>query len=55
MLLPSRTLNPYSDLMTGDERVLQLLHWDGQAWNPYTYRWNDSQTDADLVEASHRG
>lgn len=27
----------------------QLLHWDGQAWNPYTYRWNAAQTDADLV------
>src|ERR1051325_10959627 len=27
----------------------QLLHWDGQGWNPYTYRWNTSQTEADLV------
>jgi putative heme-binding domain-containing protein len=27
----------------------QLLHWDGQAWNPYTFRWNAAQTDADLV------
>ena len=27
----------------------QVLHWDGQAWNPYTFRWNTAQTDADLV------
>lgn len=27
----------------------QLLHWDGQAWNPYTYRWRTNGTDADLV------
>ena len=27
----------------------QLLHWDGQAWNPYSYRWNAAQSDADLV------
>jgi len=30
----------------------QLMHFDGQAWNGYTYRWNDTQTDADLVPAS---
>src|SRR5262249_10042502 len=27
----------------------QLLHFDGRAWNPYTFRWNAAQTDADLV------
>jgi putative heme-binding domain-containing protein len=27
----------------------QLLHWDGQAWNPYTYQWNGEQTDALLM------
>lgn len=29
----------------------QLLHFDGQGWNPYTYRWNPAQTDAALVPA----
>jgi len=29
----------------------QLLHFDGLAWNPYTYRWNAAQTEADLVAA----
>ena len=27
----------------------QLLHFDGRTWNPYSYRWNALQTDADLV------
>lgn len=30
----------------------QLLHYDGQAWNGYAYRWNQEQTDADLVPAA---
>lgn len=28
----------------------QLLHFDGIDWRGYSYRWNESQTDADLVE-----
>jgi putative heme-binding domain-containing protein len=27
----------------------QMLHYDGQTWHNYTYRWNDEQTDAELV------
>jgi uncharacterized repeat protein (TIGR03806 family) len=30
----------------------QLLHYDGENWHGYTYRWNDAQTDADLVPAA---
>ena len=30
----------------------QMLHYDGQAWNGYTFRWNKEQTDADLVPAA---
>lgn len=30
----------------------QLLHYDGQQWAAYAYRWNDAQTDADLVPAA---
>jgi putative heme-binding domain-containing protein len=29
----------------------QLLHYDGQTWSAYAYRWNAAQTDADLVPA----
>jgi hypothetical protein len=29
----------------------QLLHYDGQQWAAYSYRWNDEQTDAELVPA----
>jgi putative heme-binding domain-containing protein len=30
----------------------QVLHWDGNVWQGYTYRWNDDQTDGDLVPAT---
>ena len=29
----------------------QLLHFDGRQWHGYSYRWNDDQTDATLVES----
>lgn len=29
----------------------QLLHYDGLTWRGYTYAWNESQTDAELVPA----
>jgi len=30
----------------------QLLHFDGQGWRGYGYRWNDNQSDAELVDAA---
>jgi putative heme-binding domain-containing protein len=29
----------------------QVLHFDGETWNGYSYRWNDKGTDAELVGA----
>lgn len=29
----------------------QVLHLEAGSWRPYTYRWNDEQTDAELVVA----
>ncbi len=29
----------------------QLLHFNGYDWRGYSYRWNDEQTDAELVDA----
>ena len=29
----------------------QILHYDGLLWGAYSYRWNDAQTDAELVPA----
>lgn len=29
----------------------QILHFDGIDWQTYSYRWNDQQTDAELVPA----
>lgn len=30
----------------------QILHFDGSEWQPYTYQWNDEETDATLVGAA---
>ncbi len=30
----------------------QILHREDGSWRPYTYLWNDDQTDADLVAAN---
>jgi putative heme-binding domain-containing protein len=30
----------------------QLLHFDGENWQGYSYRWNDALTDAELVPAA---
>lgn len=29
----------------------QMLHFDGQGWNAYTFRWNSAQADAELVRS----
>lgn len=29
----------------------QILHFDGDSWNGYSYRWNEKGTDAELVAA----
>ena len=29
----------------------QILHYTGRHWNGYSYRWNEDQTDAELVPA----
>jgi putative heme-binding domain-containing protein len=44
------------EMRAGDpksERKLetQLLHFDGRHWHGYSYAWNDTGTDADLVPA----
>lgn len=30
----------------------QVLHREGGSWRPYSYAWNENQTDADLVDSS---
>jgi putative heme-binding domain-containing protein len=37
--------------VTGRRIETQLLHFDGLAWNGYSYRWNEAGTDAELVPA----
>jgi putative heme-binding domain-containing protein len=43
------------EMTAGDPRTArrletQLLHYDGLAQRAYTYRWNEAQTDAELVD-----
>lgn len=36
----------------GEKKIeTQLLHFDGRFWQAYSYRWNDEQTDAELLPA----
>jgi putative heme-binding domain-containing protein len=37
------------DPSTAKNIETQLLHFTGETWNAYSYRWNDTGTDADLV------
>ena len=30
----------------------QILHFDGSEWHPYTFQWNDEQSDALLLDAA---
>ena len=30
----------------------QLLHFDGEMWSGYSYRWNNEGTDAELIDAA---
>lgn len=40
------------DPATAKNIETQLLHFNGEAWNAYSYRWNDAGTDAELVGAT---
>jgi putative heme-binding domain-containing protein len=48
------------DMQQGDPATrrqveTQILHFDGTVWNPYTYQWNEAQTDATLVDPNGAG
>lgn len=46
-------LSTLVDEVLADRRIeTQVLHFDGNDWQPYSYLWNDEQTDAKLVKAS---
>ncbi len=52
VLVNTLSLEMESDKQTSQRRIeTQLLHFDGAEWQPYTYRWNEDQTDAFLVDA----
>jgi putative heme-binding domain-containing protein len=53
VLARTLTLGPLAPNPSDRNRPVetQVLHYDGKAWNAYSYRWNDAGTDADLVPA----
>jgi hypothetical protein len=52
----ARTITLGTMALTAPERAkpieTQILHFDGEDWNAYDYRWNEAGTDAELVPAS---
>ncbi len=47
-----KTLSLPQDQSRPGRRIeTQLLHFDGLQWQAYTYRWNEDETDAELVPA----
>lgn len=47
----------FLDMKQGDPTTrrrieTQILHFDGAEWQPYTFQWNDEQSDALLIEAA---
>jgi uncharacterized repeat protein (TIGR03806 family) len=41
----------HGDPSTKRKVETQILHFNGYDWRGYSYRWNDDQTDANLVDA----
>lgn len=53
VLVKTLSLDMERDRAASRRRVeTQILHFDGSEWQPYTYQWNDEQTDAVLVAAA---
>lgn len=53
VLVKTLSLDMEQDHLATRRRIeTQLLHFDGIDWMPYTYEWNDEQSDATLVEAA---
>lgn len=53
VLVKTLSLDMYEGDQSSRRKVeTQILHYDGIEWMPYTYQWNDEQTDATLVGAA---
>lgn len=48
-LFPTDTVFAKTFSRGGRRIETQLLHWSGRQWGAYTYRWDEDQTDAELV------
>ncbi len=47
---PKNTVLGKTISLEGRRVETQLMHYDGQAWQAYSYLWNDAQTDAELAD-----
>lgn len=45
-------LNQPNPVQTSKFIETQILHYDGVDWNAYSYRWNEDDSDAELVPAA---
>jgi uncharacterized repeat protein (TIGR03806 family) len=53
VLAKTLTLNmPGDDKRTQRRIETQILHFEAGTWRPYTYAWNETQDDAELVDAA---
>jgi len=53
VVLKTLSLDVTAKGRTGPRRIeTQLMHYDGDAWRGYGYRWNNDQTDAVLVDSA---
>lgn len=52
VLVKTLSLRMLNGDSSGRRRIeTQILHFDGVDWMPYTYEWNEDQSDARLVDA----
>lgn len=51
-VFPSNAVLAKTYTLEGRRIETQMLHYNGEAWGAYSYRWNNDQTDATLVPAA---
>ncbi len=50
VLAKTLRMRMHHEAATSERKIeTQVLHYDGESWNAYSYRWNNDETDAELV------
>ncbi len=50
--IPDGTVLAKTLSQSGKKIETQILHYENKVWQPYSYRWNDKQSDAELVDTA---